>query len=294
MNIVVIGGTGFIGSKLRAALESAGHTVRVWSRSGQDGAVKWDPMSGMPPEASLDSADAVVYLSGESVAKRWNDDLKKKIRDSRVVGVRNLIDGIKAAKRKPQVLVCSSATGFYGDRGEEELVETSRPGESFLAEVCQEWEREADHAAESGVRVVKIRTGVVLGSGGGAVERLVSAFKSKMGGKLGSGKQWMPWIHMSDIVGIYKFAVEHDVAGVLNGSSPVPARNEDLTAALAEVMDVSAKMSVPEFALKMMFGEMSEVLLGSQKVLPEATMKSGYDFRYTDVKMALQEAVHPQ
>lgn len=293
MNIVVSGGTGFIGSRLRPALEAAGHTVRVWSRSGQDGSLKWDPVSGIPPEGSLDGVDAVVYLSGESVAKRWNDELKKKIRDSRVKGVGHLIDGISAAAHKPRVLVCSSATGYYGDRGEEELVETSAPGDSFLAGVCQEWERAADRAMEIGLRVVKIRTGVVLGSGGGAVDRLVSAFKSKMGGKLGSGKQWMPWIHMSDSVGIYKFAVENEVSGVLNGTAPHPARNEALTEALGQVMGEPTKMTVPEFALKMMFGEMSEVLLGSQKVLPEATLKSGYEFRYTDVKSALQDAVHP-
>ncbi len=173
------------------------------------------------------------------------------------------------------------------------MVETSGPGHSFLAGVCQEWEQEADHAAGLGMRVVKIRTGVVLGAGGGAVERLVSAFKSKMGGKLGSGKQWMPWIHMNDIVGIYRFALEHDITGVFNGVAPHPARNEALCEALGQVLGEPSKMSVPEFALKMMFGEMSEVLLASQKVLPEATLKSGYEFLYTDVKSALQEAVKP-
>jgi uncharacterized protein (TIGR01777 family) len=250
-------------------------------------------VEGPPQLESLEGIDAVMHLAGESVAHKWTEDVKKRIHDSRVLGMRHLNEAIAQFDRRPKVLVCSSATGFYGDRGEEELTERSAPGTGFLAGVCQEWEREADKASDLGLRVVKIRTGMVLGNGGGALARLTAAFRSKMGGKLGSGKQWMSWIHIADLAELYRFAAEREVSGVFNGTAPHPVRNEDFTHELGEALDAPTKVTVPEFALKMMFGEMSEVMLASQRVLPQATEAAGFAFRFPEVGPALKDAVQP-
>lgn len=295
MNIIVSGGRGFIGSHLVPALQSAGHTVSVWSRTPEQEkrpgvrAFHWDPVAGTPSAESLAGVDAVINLAGEPVAHKWSDDVKKKIRESRVLGTRHLVDAMATAGVK--VLVCSSATGYYGDRGDEELTEQSAPGNSFLSGVCREWEAEADRASAFGVRVSRIRTGMVLGSGGGALARLVTAFKTKMGGKLGSGTQWMAWIHMADLTGLYRFCAERDVSGVFNGTAPNPVRNETFTEALGEAMGEPTKISIPEFALKMMFGEMSEVMLASQRVLPVAAQAAGYEFQFPEVGAAVKNAL---
>ena len=297
MNIIVSGGRGFIGKTLVPELQSAGHTVAVWSRSPEEEtragvrAFAWDPVAGPPPAESLEGMDAVIHLSGESVAHKWTPEVKKKIRTSRIEGTRNLVSAIARLDIKPKALICASATGYYGDRGEEELVEFSAAGRGFLADLCQDWEREAGAATELGVRVVKIRTGMVLGAGGGALARLVPAFQTKMGGKLGSGKQWMPWIHLSDISGLYRHAVEHDAEGVWNGTAPHPCRNEEFTEVLGNALEQPTKLSVPEFALKMMFGEMADMMLCSQKVRPQAAELAGYPFRFPEIGPALQDAV---
>jgi uncharacterized protein (TIGR01777 family) len=297
MNIVISGGRGFLGSAMVPDLIAAGHTVAVWSRTPAEEkrtgvkAFYWNPVEGPPPAESLRNVDAVIHLAGEGVAHKWSDEVKKKIRESRVIGTRNLINGMSTMPVKPNALICSSATGYYGDRGDEELFETSAPGSTFLSEVCREWEQEADTAQALGLRVVKIRTGMVLGPGGGALARLVSAFKTKMGGKLGSGKQWMSWIHLADIAGLYRYAAEHEISGVLNGTAPQPVRNEEFTEVLAHALDEPGKLSIPEFALKMMFGEMSEVMLASQRVLPQATERAGFTFRFPELPAALQDAV---
>lgn len=291
MKINIVGGSGFIGSRLRHELEVAGHEVGFYSRKPAGGALLWDPPVGPPPPGSLHGVDVIVYLAGESVAHRWTDDLKRKIRESRILGTRNLVRGIAASTSKPSALICSSASGYYGDRGEEELTEESGAGTGFLAEVCQEWEREADAATELGLRVLKMRTGMVLGRGGGALERLTQAFKNKMGGKLGSGKQWIPWIHMDDILGLYQCAIETDAGGVWNGSAPNPVRNEALTEGIASSLGEPAKMTVPEFALKLMFGEMAEILLSSEKMLPKAATEAGYRFRWPELGSALDDVI---
>lgn len=295
MNIIVSGGRGFIGSHLVPALQSAGHAVSIWSRT-PDSAAKvrthvWDPVIGPPPVESLEGIDVVINLAGEPVAHRWSDELKKKIRDSRVLGTRHLVEGLERAAVKPKVLVNSSATGYYGDRGEETLTEQSAAGKSFLSGVCVEWEAEADRAATLGMRVVKVRTGMVLASGGGALARLVTAFKTKMGGKLGSGAQWMAWIHMADLIGIFRYAAEHEVSGVMNGTAPHPVRNDAFTEALGEALGEPSKISIPEFALKMMFGEMAEVMLSSQKVIPDATEAAGYAFQFPEIGPAMRNAL---
>jgi uncharacterized protein (TIGR01777 family) len=295
MNMIVSGGRGFIGSHLVPALQAAGHTVAVWSRTPEEEkragvrAFAWDPATGPPSAESLAGVDAVINLAGEPVAHKWSDEVKKKIRESRVVGTRNLVGAMGAAGVK--VLVCSSATGFYGDRGDEELTEESAPGNSFLSGVCKEWEAEAERATALGVRVVRVRTGMVLGSGGGALARLVTAFKTKMGGKLGSGAQWMPWIHMADLTGLYRYCAEREVSGAFNGTSPNPVRNETFTEALGDALGEPTKMTIPEFALKMMFGEMSEVMLASQRVLPVATLAAGFTYQFPEVGAAVRNAL---
>jgi len=297
MNIIISGGRGFIGTQMVPALIAAGHVVTVWSRTPQEekragvGAYYWNPVEGPPQPESLEKIDVVIHMAGESVAQKWNPEVKARIRESRVIGTRNLVAGIEKMLDRPKALVCSSATGFYGDRDDEVLTEESAPGSGFLSDVCQEWEKEADQAAQLGLRVVKIRTGMVVGAGGGAVNRLIPTFKAKMGGKLGSGKQWMPWIHMRDIVGIYQFAAERDVFGVLNGTAPNPVRNEEFTEAFGSALEEPWKLQVPEFALKMMFGEMADVVLSSQRVLPEATLAAGYQFRFTDIHAALNDVL---
>jgi uncharacterized protein (TIGR01777 family) len=297
MNIIVSGGSGFIGTFLIPELISTGHVVSTYSRTPDAEkragvkAYRWNPVDGHPCPESLENVDVVIHLAGEGVAHKWTDEVKKKIRDSRVLGTRNLVQAMSQMSQRPKALICSSATGYYGDRGEEELVETSAPGRSFLSEVCREWEQEADRALDLDIRVARIRTGMVLGPRGGALARLITAFKTKMGGKLGSGKQWMSWIHVADLVGLYRYAAEHDVAGAFNGTAPNPVRNETFTDALGHALEEPTKVTVPEFALKMLFGEMAEVMLSSQRAFPEAAERAGFEFRFPEITSALQDAV---
>jgi uncharacterized protein (TIGR01777 family) len=239
------------------------------------------------PEAVLEAADAVIHLAGEPVAQKWSPEVKARIRDSRVLGTEKLVHGLSVTRVRPKVLVCSSAVGYYGDRGEEVLAEDARPGEGFLPDVCREWEAKAELAEALGMRVVKIRTGIVLGPNGGALKEMMAPFKAGVGGRLGDGKQWMPWIHLDDIAGIFRHAVEGNALGVLNGAAPGVVRNVDFTTALGKALHRPTVLAVPAFALKLMFGEMGEVMLGSQRVAPRATEASGYKFQYPELEAAL-------
>jgi uncharacterized protein (TIGR01777 family) len=275
MRIVITGATGFIGRRLVAVLREAGHAI-VTVRHGD----------GNRAEA-FEGADAVVHLAGEPVAKRWTPEAKQRIRDSRVVGTERLVQEISIARHRPKVLVCGSAVGFYGDRGDEELDEDAAPGRGFLPDVCRQWEEKADLAQALGMRVVKVRTGIVMGPNGGALERMLPPFKAGVGGRLGDGRQWMPWIHIDDIAGIFRHAIEGDASGALNGVAPGVVRNAEFTAALAKALHRPAMLPVPRFALKLMFGEMADALFDSQRVAPRATEKSGYRFQYREVDSAL-------
>jgi uncharacterized protein (TIGR01777 family) len=275
MRIVITGATGFIGRHLVAALQDTGHEIFTVRHGDGSGA------------AAFDGADAVVNLAGEPVAQRWTPEAKQRIRDSRVVGTERLVQEISIARNRPKVLVCGSAVGFYGDRGDEELGEDAAPGRGFLPGVCREWEEKADLAQALGMRVVKVRTGIVLGAGGGALERMLPPFKAGVGGRLGDGRQWMPWIHIDDIAGIFRHAIEADASGVLNGVAPGVVRNAEFTAALAKALHRPAVFPVPRFALKLMFGEMADALFDSQRVAPRATEESGYRFQYREVDGAL-------
>ena len=294
MKCIISGGSGFIGRRLVDSLLKDGHYVSVWSRTpGQEtraavGSFFWDPMSGEPASESLEDFDAVVHLAGEPVAQRWTPEVKRKIRDSRVQGTQNLVHAISTLKRRPSVLVCASAVGYYGDRGDEILTESSSPGRGFLPEVCMEWEKQADLAQALGMRVVKLRIGVVLGRDGGALAKMAPAFKSFAGGKLGSGRQWMSWIHVDDIVAMLRYAIDRPIAGVLNGTAPAPVSNAKFTEELAAALHRPAVMSVPGFAVKALFGEMAGVMLASQRVVPKAAEAAGFQFQYPEVRAALK------
>jgi hypothetical protein len=294
MTIAIAGGSGFIGRRLMKALTSANHTLRVLSRHAGTNLPPgvqlyvWDAVKGQPPEESLDGVDAVVHLVGEPIAQRWNEEVKEKIRDSRVTGTRNLVQALSTVRQRPAVLVCGSAIGYYGSRGEEVLTESSTPGSGFMADVCVAWEKEADLAESLGIRLVKLRTGVVLGANGGALAKMLPPFKAGMGGKMGHGDQWMSWVHLDDLVGIVQHAIDNPVRGPVNGTSPNPVTNADFTKALGHAVSRPAVVPMPAFTLKFMFGEMSEVMLASQRVLPNAAVAAGYTFRYPKLELALE------
>jgi hypothetical protein len=243
----------------------------------------------LAPTAAFADVEAVFHLAGEPVAQgRWTAAKKRRIRDSRVLGTRNLVTSIGNMLPRPRVLICASATGYYGDRGAELLDESSPSGQGFLAEVCRAWEAEALEAEKHGVRVVLARLGVVLAPRGGALERMLLPFRLGLGGKLGSGQQWMSWIHVDDAVGLLLHAAERkDVRGPINLVSPTPVSNQDFTRELARALGRPALFAVPRLALNLALGEVSDVLLESQRVVPKLARQSGYAFAYPELGPAL-------
>jgi uncharacterized protein (TIGR01777 family) len=294
MKCVISGGTGFIGKRLVDALLKDGHYVAVWSRRPTRETrtavevFRWDPLEGEPQEESLNAFDVVVHLAGEPVAQHWDEQVKRRIRDSRILGTRRLVSAMSKVKHKPKALICSSAVGYYGPHGDEMLTESAAPGKNFLAEVCAGWEKEATAAEAFGVRVVKIRTGIVLGLDGGALPQMLPSFQAFAGGTLGSGKQWMPWIHVDDLVAMYRFAIAGAFSGVLNGSAPNPVTNAKFTAELGKILHRPAFLRIPEFALKAMFGEGARVMLDGQRAIPAAAQELGFTWKY----LGLGEALH--
>ncbi|MCS7026042.1 MAG: TIGR01777 family oxidoreductase [Bryobacteraceae bacterium] len=295
MKIVLTGASGLIGGKLLQRLFSEPHQVHVlgrkkpqnfspWARFSE-----WDAMSGRPPVEALDGADMVVHLAGEPVAQRWDPEVKRRIRESRLRGTRAIVEAIQQAARKPRVFVSASAIGYYGSRGDEVLTEESVPGTGFLPEVCVAWEQEADQATPYVSRVVKLRIGIVLSKQGGALPRMLPPFQMGLGGKLGDGRMWMSWIHVDDVVELIQFCLFHeDLSGAVNATSPEPVRNEEFTRALARVLKRPALFAVPPFALRAMYGEMAGVVLSSQRVLPQAAQKAGFNFRHAELHAALR------
>jgi uncharacterized protein (TIGR01777 family) len=251
----------------------------------------WDPQSGLPPAGALEGAHAVVHLAGEPIAaRRWSGQQKKRIRDSRVVSTIFLVDAMHSMEQKPEVFVCGSAVGFYGNRGDEILDERSRAGLGFMPDVCQEWEGEAASATGMGIRVAYVRTGVVLSKEGGALQKMLTPFKLGVAGKLGSGKQWFPWIHIEDIVGIFRLALLNaSLSGAINGTAPEPVTNAEFTRELAGALGRPAFLPVPEFGLRALMGEMAEVLLSSQRVIPKVATAAGYQFRFPRLAAALDD-----
>jgi uncharacterized protein (TIGR01777 family) len=278
MNIAITGASGFIGRRVAETLGADGHSLRLLSRR--------DPA---PLEDSLPGADAVVHLAGEPVAQRWTDEAKRRIRESRVQGTLQLVQALSVLPARPKALVCASAIGIYGDRGNEILTESSPTGSGFLADVCREWEAQADLAEALGVRVVKLRLGVVLGRGGGAFAKMVTPFKAFVGGKLASGRQWMSWIHIDDVAGLIRHAINQSMTGVANATAPNPATNAQFTRELAGCLRRPAIFPVPALAIKALYGEMSEVVLTSQRVLPKAAEAAGYRFHFPELRPALRD-----
>ncbi len=295
MNITLTGATGFIGARLVERLRSEGHQLRLLTRRPRpDGEgpryFAWDAEKDEPPPESLHHANAVINLAGEPVARRWNDDVKRRIRDSRVNGTRRLVEALSVTSPRPEVLISGSAIGYYGNRGDEILTEASPPGKGFLPELSVEWEKSAELAEALGIRVVRLRIGIVLGSGGGALAQMMTPFRLGVGGRLGSGKQWMSWIHLEDLVGMIVFALENrNAAGPFNATAPGPVRNAEFTQALARALHRPAVLPVPRFGLKLLFGEMANVMLESQRVLPKAAEAAGYRFRFRELNAALAD-----
>ena len=298
-NVLVTGGTGFIGTRVCTALHEQGDTVRVLSRNPTRAQTKlkwarevygWTPETEKLPSEAMSDVKAVVHLAGETIAGRWNSEKKRRIRDSRILSTRNLVASLGAADTKPDVLVCASAIGYYGASGDEHLTEVSPAGTDFLAQVCQEWETEAQKAIEFGIRVVMVRIGLVLGLGGGLLAQILLPFKMGVGGVLGSGRQWMSWIHVDDVVGILLHALENDeIRGPLNATAPVPVRNTEFTKTLGTVLRRPTLLPVPIFGLKLMMGEFADFVVLSQNVLPEKTEVSGYEFRHRTLEAALSD-----
>jgi uncharacterized protein (TIGR01777 family) len=285
MNIAVTGASGFIGAHVSAVLRARGHEVVSLGRRSGDRL--WDPAAGPAP---LDGTDAVVHLAGEPVASgRWSDAKMQRIRESRVTGTRNLVAGLQAAGAR--VLVCASATGYYGNRGDEELTEDSAPGSDFLSGVCRDWEAEA---AKSGARTVLIRIGIALGAQGGALARMLLPFRLGLGGRLGDGRQWMSWIHVDDLAALIAHALETDsVSGALLGTSPEPVTNADFTRALGRALGRWTILPMPAWQVRLLFGKVAEVLLGSQRCRPHRTLQSGFAFRHPELGAALRQILEP-
>lgn len=290
---LVTGATGFVGKRLCALLPPPNVLTRspetVPRQLSQAACFRWTPDAEPPPPESLEGCDAVFHLAGEPVAEgRWTIAKKDRIRDSRVKGTRNLVRALGAMREPPAVLVSSSAVGIYGTRGDEILTEGSAASEGFLAEVCLEWEAEANKAAEFGTRVVTVRTGLVLGPEGGALARMLPLFKLGLGGRLGSGRQWMPWIHVADLARLFVFAAKMDgLSGSVNGSAPEPARNADFTRALGRATRRPTVFPAPAFMLRTALGEFAQVLLASQRVVPKAALAAGFRFEYETIDGAL-------
>jgi hypothetical protein len=235
--------------------------------------------------------EAVIHLSGESIIGRWTNAKKQAIRESRVVSTRNLARALIEAKQRPQVFVCASAIGLYGDRGDEVLTESSASGQGFLAELCHEWEAASRTAADAGIRTINPRSGLILSSKGGALAQMLTPFKLGIGGRVGSGRQWWSWIHISDVTGAVLHGIKTEaLSGPVNLTSPLPVPNAEFTSVLAGVLRRPAILPVPAFALRLAFGEMAnDVLLSSQRVQPEVLERTGYSFRFTGLREALAD-----
>jgi uncharacterized protein (TIGR01777 family) len=293
MKIAITGASGFIGRRLMKLLAARGHRLHVLSRhagtnlpAGVQLSV-WDPLLGPAPEDALLDADAVLHLAGEPVAQRWTAAAKQRIRDSRVVGTSHLVAALADCSPRPATLVCASAIGYYGSRGDELLSEDSAPGTGFLADVCVGWEREAAKAEALGMRVTRIRTGVVLDPRGGALKPMLRPFRWGLGGPLGGGRQWMSWIHATDLAEMFRFALENPAPPVLNGVAPGAVTNADFTRALASALHRPAFLPLPKFALRFLFGEMADMLLASQRVAPVAAEAAGFQFQHPQLAEAL-------
>ena len=281
MRVTITGASGLIGSKLVAALEQRGDEV-----------TKVSLRNGPPDPAQLAGRDTIVHLAGENVAQRWTDSARKAIRDSRERGTRELVEAISQADPRPRTLVSSSAVGYYGPHGDERIDEDTPPGHDFLAEICVVWEREADKAADLGLRVVKVRTGVVLDKDGGALSKMLLPFKLGGGGPVAGGGQYMPWIHVDDVVGIYVRAIDDPAwHGAVNATAPEPVTNKAFSKALGHALHRPAIAPIPGAAIRLLYGDMAEIVTKGQRVVPNRTLELGYTYQHPALDEALNAAV---
>lgn len=294
MKVLISGGSGLVGSALTQSLRADGHSVFHFIRPGGTpvaGDVRWDPSRATVDVAALEGFDAIVHLSGASISDgRWTEKRRKELRSSRVDSTRVLVDSLERLKQPPRVLVCASAIGYYGNRGDEFLTESSGYGNDFLAILCRAWEGEAARAAVQGIRTVMARFGVILATQGGALPRMLTPFKLGIGGRLGSGKQWMSWIALDDVVQILRTAItDEKMRGPVNVVAPQPVQNAEFTRVLASVLHRPAIFPAPAFALRIVLGQMADgLLLASQRVQPEKLLAGGYKFRHETLQPALQ------
>ncbi len=298
MTVLVTGGTGWVGRHLIPRLNecvvvsrNAARAVEVLGNAPR--IVQCDlPRETIPPD-QLDGVTAVVNLLGDPIADgRWTEQKKQRIRDSRVLGTRHLVESLLHLETLPDTVVSASAIGYYGDRGDEICTESTPPSTDFLGEVCVQWEQACRPLVEAGARVVWPRLGIVLGRGGGAVEKMLPPFRLGAGGRIGSGRQWMSWIHLHDLLELILFSLHNSALnGPVNAVSPAPVRNSEFTQALGQALHRPAFLSVPQFALRIMMGEFADYLAASQRVLPQAMNESGFRFRYPTIDVALQEIV---
>jgi hypothetical protein len=298
--ILITGATGSIGRNLVRKLSNRGNEITVFTRNPIDAEkklptankfIKWDYENIDSWSNELNGKDVVIHLAGANLAaKRWNKEYKKLAYDSRIISTKNLVGAIKSAELKPKAFICSSAVGYYGDRGDDILGEGEPPANNYLAKLCADWEKEAENAEDLDVRRVSVRTGLVLNKNEGLLKQLLPSFKFFMGGYLGSGKQWFPWIHIDDIVGIYLQAIDNEkLSGAVNAASPGIVTNKEFSKTLGKVLNRPALFPIPKIALRIVSGELGNYIADSQRVSMDKILKSGYNFKFENLEEALRD-----
>lgn len=292
MKVLITGASGLIGTALQKSFAAKGREMLLAGRGEPKSAneIQFEVETGFVEPERLDGIDAAINLAGEPISGRWTDEKKRKIRDSRVYGARTVVEALSQLKSKPKVLVSASGIGYYGDRGDDVMTEMSGAGDTFLANVCRDWEAEARRAEDLGIRTVLLRTGVVLSKDGGALAEMLTPFKFGVGGIIGSGKQWMSWIALDDIISVYERAVEDEtMRGAFNACSPDPVTNERFTKVMGSVLYRPTILPLPEFAVNFLFGEMGDaLLLDSTRATPKRLQDIGFEFKFTDLESALK------
>ena len=299
MRVLMTGATGLIGSAIASQFPAESLVVLTRSRKraraqlGDVLAFEWDALRGAAPAESFEDVDAVIHLVGESIGgERWDEERKKRLYDSRIVSTQNLIAGLEASRSKPRVLLSSSAVGYYGSRGDELLDESASPGDDFLARLCVDWESEARRATNLGLRVVNLRTAVVFAEEAPAFQKMIFPYRLGLGGKLGSGKQWMAWVHLDDVVGLTLLALRHEsLSGPVNVCAPQPERNRDFAKTVGRILSRPSFLPAPGFALRLVLGEFADAVLASQRAVPRAALDAGYSFVHPTLEEALRAAL---